>query len=91
MEVTVLLLRNIILVLLDVLQLAFLLRAIMSWFDRGEPGMISSFLIFVTEPIIMPIRVLFERRKLFQDSMLDVPFFIAFMILTLVQTFLTLI
>ena len=91
METAVLLLKNIILVLLEVLQFAFLLRAIMSWFDRGEPGMISSFLIFVTEPVILPIRILFERRKLFQGSMLDVPFFISFLLLMFVQTFLTII
>jgi uncharacterized protein YggT (Ycf19 family) len=90
-DTAVVLLRNIILVLLEVFQFAFLLRAIMSWFDRGEPGMISSFLIFVTEPIVLPIRLLFEKLKWFQGSMLDVPYFFAFMLLMFVQTFLTLI
>lgn len=91
MDTAVLLFKNIIFVLLEVLQFAFLLRAIMSWFDRGEPGMISSFLIFVTEPVIMPIRMLFDRKKLFQNSMIDIPFFISFMLLMFIQTFLTVI
>ena len=91
MDTAVVLLRNVVLVLLEVLQLAFLLRAILSWFDHGEPGVISSFLIFITEPIILPLRLLFEKKKWFQGSMLDVPYFFAFMLLMFVQTFLTLI
>ena len=91
MDTVVVVLKSFVLVLLDVLQFAMLLRAIMSFFDRGEPGAFSSFLIFVTEPIIMPIRLLCERRRLFEGSVVDVPFFITVILLMLLQMFLTVI
>ena len=88
MDTVIIILKSFVLILLDALQLAMLLRAIMSWFDRGEPGVVSSFLIFITEPIIMPIRVLCERRHWFEGVMIDIPFFLTFMVLSLLQTFL---
>ena len=88
MDTAVLVFKNVILILLEVFQFAFLLRSIMSFFDRGEPGVFSSVLIFITEPLILPLRILFERRKWFQGSMLDVPFFFAFILLMVLQTLL---
>lgn len=89
MDTVVFVLRNLVLVFLDVIQIAFLARAILSWFDRGEPGTVSSFFIFVTEPFIMPIRRLCERMRWFEGSMLDFPFLLTMILLMMLQTLLT--
>ncbi len=89
MDTVAFVLKNVVLVFLDVFQIAMLLRAILSWFDQGEPGTISSFLIFVTEPFILPIRRLCERMHWFEGSMLDIPFLLTMLIMMLLQTGLT--
>ena len=81
--------KNIVLVFLDVLQLAFLARAILSWFNRGEAGTVYSFFVFVTEPFLLPIRRLCERMRWFEGSMLDFPFLLGIFVLMLLQTLLT--
>ena len=91
MDTVVLILKSFVLVLLDVLQFAMLLRAIMSFFDRGNPGTFSTFLAFVTEPFIMPIRLFCERRRLFEGSVVDVPFFITVLLLMFLQMLLAMI
>lgn len=88
METVVFILKSFVLLLLDVLQFALLGRAIMSWFDHGE-GTISSFLTFVTEPFILPIRRLCERMHWFEGSMLDFPFFLTMIALMVLQTLLS--
>lgn len=88
METVVFILKNLVLVLLDVLQLAMLGRAIMSWIDHGE-GTVSGFLTFVTEPFILPIRRLCERMRWFEGSMIDMPFFLTMIALMVLQTMLT--
>ncbi|MBQ9760552.1 MAG: YggT family protein [Clostridia bacterium] len=88
METVIFILKNFVLVLLEVMQLAMLGRAIMSWFDHGE-GTVSTFLTFVTEPFILPIRRLCERMHWFENSMIDIPFFITMIIFMVLQTFLS--
>lgn len=89
MDAITFVLKNIVLVFLDVFQIAMLVRAILSWFDHGEPGTISSFLIFVTEPFILPIRRLCERMHWFEGSMVDMPFLLTMIVMMLLQTGLT--
>ena len=62
--------------MLTVLWLALFLRAIVSWFDPTGEGAISGVLYFVTEPLIHPIRLLFEKMDWFQETPIDVPFFV---------------
>ena len=45
---------------IDVLTLAMLVRAILSWFFDGD-GVIIGFLYVFTEPAIMPLRKLFYK------------------------------
>lgn len=89
MDALTFVLKNVVLVFLDVFQIAMLARAILSWFDQGSPGTISSFLIFITEPFILPIRRLCERMHWFEGSMVDMPFLLTMLIMMLLQTGLT--
>lgn len=66
--------------LITVVDIALLLRAVMSWFDPDEDNRFYSFLYLITEPLIIPVRRLFERFHWMENSPLDVPFFVVVII-----------
>ena len=72
--------------LLFALEICMLLRAILSWFPIREDNPILVFVSMVTEPIIRPIRMLFERFGWFQNMPIDISFFVAYLLLTIVGT-----
>ena len=74
-----------ILLMLDVISLAMLGRAVLSWFPTEEPTKLGAFLYVVTEPVILPIRNLCGKMGWFQGLPLDMPFLISMVILTLVS------
>ncbi|MBQ9783630.1 MAG: YggT family protein [Clostridia bacterium] len=67
---------NVVVLLLSAIQIAMLLRAILSWFPIDSNRFID-FLYGVTEPFIYPFRVLFHRLNWFQDMPLDMAFMAA--------------
>ena len=69
--------------LVDVLDLAMLIRAVLSWFDPMQDMKLSGFLYMITEPIILPFRKLCAKNHWFEGSPLDVPFFMALLALML--------
>lgn len=75
---------NIVRIILTVLQLAMLLRAILSWFPM-EPNGFTDFLFGITEPIIYPIRALFNRLNWFQNSPIDISFSVAYILLFVIS------
>lgn len=75
-----------ILLMLDVISIAMLARAVLSWFSMGEQTKIGTFLYVVTEPVIQPIRNLCARFGWFQGLPLDMPFLISVVLLSLVST-----
>ena len=89
MDTVVLILQEIVLTFLNVFQIALLLRAIMNLIDRGEPGAITSFLIFFTEPFIVPIRIWFDRMRWFEGSVFDMPFLTVVILTSVLQTLLS--
>ena len=74
--------------LLFVVQTAMFLRAILSWFIPDENNRLVQFLIVVTEPFIIPVRVLLQKLNLFQDTPIDVSFFITYLLLWVITLFL---
>ena len=81
MYLALVILQNTVTIALSVLQLAMLARAILSWFPSA-PGKLENFLYAITEPLIMPIRKLFERLNWFQGLPIDMSFFATYLILT---------
>lgn len=69
---------------IDVLMLAMTVRAIIGWFYDGD-GIIVRFLYVVTEPVLMPIRMLFEKMNWFQDSPIDVSYGCTYIVLIVLQ------
>ena len=64
MQFVLMLLQNTVVLILSVFQLAMLIRAIMSWFP-GDSNKFEIFLYAITEPLILPVRKLFERLNWF--------------------------
>lgn len=88
MKIAVYILVQTLIVLIDFLQIAMFIRAILSWFDPTGEWKISAFLFAVTEPIILPIRRLCEKMNWFQQVPLDIPFMLTWLLLMVVQVFL---
>ncbi len=77
------------LTLIEALQFAMLIRAILSWFPLSDDNKIEAFLFGVTEPLIYPIRVLFEKFDSMRNIPIDIPFFVTYLILTVLSVMLS--
>ena len=80
------LIKNIALALLSALDIAMFGRAILSWIDPMSDGPLASFLYAITEPIILPVRKLFEKMNWFVGIPIDMAFFFAMISIIILQT-----
>ena len=71
--------------LFSVMDILLLLRALMSWFFGAENRFID-FVFAVTEPMIMPFRLLCDRFGWFQDIPIDIPFIMTIITVSLLET-----
>lgn len=72
--------------LLVVLEIAMLIRAIASWFPALDGAGFMDIVYMITEPLVVPVRLLFERFSIFRNSPIDFSFVIAFLLLGMLQT-----
>ncbi len=70
---------------IDVIAIAMTLRAVMSWIFMGEENRFMNFLYVVTEPIILPVRLLCRKLGLFQGLPFDMSFFLTVVLLMVIQ------
>ena len=75
--------------LVSALLIAMTARAVLSWFPIGD-NKLTGFLYVLTEPIIMPVRLLFKKMNWFADFPLDMAFYFATLVLVLLSVFLKL-
>lgn len=75
------LIKNIVLTFLWAIQIAMLLRAILSWVIMDSK--LSEFLAVITEPFILPVRTLFHKLNLFQNIPIDISFMVTYLIISL--------
>ena len=80
---------DVVVLLLSAIQLAMLIRAILSWFPMDSNKFLD-FLYGITEPFIVPIRLLFEKMNWFQNVPLDVAFMVSYLLLSILSMLLTL-
>lgn len=73
--------------LLFVLETCMLLRAILSWLPIKDDNPFLLFVTMVTEPIVAPVRALFEKMGWFRNVPIDVSFFVAYLLLSVVTAF----
>ena len=74
---------DVVLLLLSAVQLAMLIRAILSWFPMDSNKFLD-FLYAITEPFIVPIRMLFQKMNWFQNLPIDISFMVAYLLLSLI-------
>lgn len=75
------------LVFIEVLSLAMFIRVILSWFTDGS-GKFSQFLFVLTEPAVMPMRLLLAKLNWFQNTPIDFSFTFTFLALFIIETIL---
>lgn len=59
-----------------VLEIAMLVRALLSWFPDFGGGAIETLVYTITEPVIMPVRSILDRF----DSLRNFPFDLSFLV-----------
>lgn len=74
--------------LLDVVSLAMMLRAIMPIFADVEDSGFYALTVAVTEPFVAPIRYIFDKFGIAQDTPMDMAFFASYLILWVLDLFL---
>ena len=67
---------------LSVVYFSLLIRSLLSWL-REEESKIEKFMIFITEPFVMPVRALMVKFNILQDSPVDFSIFFTSIILML--------
>ncbi len=79
---------NFVLIFIEVLTFAMMIRAILSWFTDGS-GKFTQFLYILTEPAIMPIRKLLVKMNWLQNSPIDFSFTLTYFALMLIELLLS--
>jgi len=77
-----------VLIFIEVLSFAMMIRAILGWLTDGS-GKFMQFLYVLTEPAIMPIRKLLVKMNWLQDSPIDFAFTLTFFALMFVEMLLS--
>lgn len=77
--------KYLLLVLCDVMDVALFVRMIFSWIDPEMENRVSVFLFTLTEPLILPLRALFDRFRWFENSFFDMPFIFTALIIALIE------
>ena len=72
--------------LLYTLDVCMLIRAVLSFLPISDDNVFLLFVTMVTEPIVAPVRALLEKMDWFQNTPIDVSFFVAYLLLTAVST-----
>ncbi len=79
-----------VIIFLDVMLLAMLVRAVMSWFFMGDGASpFMNFMYVITEPLIVPLRMLCARFGWFQGVPIDIPMLITTMVMCLLSLILS--
>ena len=76
--------------LVSFLELAMLVRAIMSWIPSLEETKLYDFVYALTEPFIYPVRQLLEKLNWFQGMPIDMSFLFTVILLSIISSLLTL-
>ena len=64
------------------------IRAILSWFP-GQGGVFERFIYACTEPLLIPVRKLFDLFDIRPNLPLDISFTVTFLLLLIIDTIMT--
>ncbi|MBE6690536.1 MAG: YggT family protein [Ruminococcaceae bacterium] len=88
MELFAMILINTVNALLSVIEICMLVRAVLSFLPIKDDNPFLLFTVMVTEPIIAPIRALFEHFGWFRNLPIDISFLVGCVLLSVVSTLL---
>lgn len=91
MEIVLYILAKIVQIFLSVISFAMLLRVLLQFFVDIQKNKLYAISVALTEPIVVPFRVLFAKLNIAQNTPLDLPFMVAYLAVWLVSAFLPLI
>jgi len=60
-------------------------RILLAWIMPDSEGRLVDFVFLITDIIVVPIKALFDKLKLFQNSFMDMSFIAAVVLLMVVQ------
>ena len=80
---------NVAYLLIGAIQTLMFIRAILSWLPMLEGNSLTEFIYQVTEVVIYPVRCVLERFEALAALPLDLSFFVTFILLSILQTLLT--
>ena len=73
--------------LINFITLAMMVRAVMSWF-LDESNAIQGFLVSITEPFIIPVRMLLNKLSVGRGMPIDLSFLVTFLIFSVLEAIL---
>ena len=82
MDIALYLLETFTVIILSMVFFALGIRSVLSWLMEEETKF-ENFIVFITEPFIMPVRALMARFNILQDSPIDFSLMITSVILML--------
>lgn len=91
MEIVFYILAKIVQIFLSVISFAMLMRVLLQFFVDIQKNKLYAISVALTEPIVVPFRVLFAKLNIAQNTPLDLPFMVAYLAVWLVSAFLPLI
>ena len=91
METLFYILAKIVQIFLSVISFAMLMRVLLQFFVDIQKNKLYAISVALTEPIVVPFRVLFAKLNIAQNTPLDLPFMVAYLAVWLVSAFLPLI
>lgn len=88
MEITLYLLAKSVRIFLDVISLAMMVRVILPLFADVESSPIFALTVAITEPIVIPVRILLQKLGIGQNTPIDMGFMATYLILFIIDLFL---
>ena len=82
METVAIILSRFVLLALGAVQIAMFIRMIMSLLGYDEESGFGAFLALLTEPIILPVRVILSRIRALDGLPIDLSFFLTYILIT---------
>lgn len=77
---------QVVLTCLSALEIAMLIRAVLSWIPSMSGTRFADFIYTLTEVIVAPVRRAAEKMNLFNRSPIDLSFLIAYLLLSMLQS-----
>lgn len=71
--------------MLNMVMIAMSVRVILSWFVNTEESKLFAITYVISEPIVVPVRFLFYKLNLFQQTPMDISFLVTYLLLWIID------